>query len=139
MLINIKISMADYSELISCFWILYSTCIHFVTQLFFMSPVKLHLLTLNPPIDVCNSSNTILLFLKCIAIHKQIRYLFASMIKLEPGDIQETSKHSFWVLTTEIKSAHLSQFWQSWQDLKKINYFAWPQVLSIFIYISGKD
>ena len=95
MLINIKISMADYSELISCFWILYSTCIHFVTQLFFMSPVKLHLLTLNPPIDVCNSSNTILLFLKCIAIHKQIRYLFASMIKLEPGDIQETSKHSF--------------------------------------------
>lgn len=137
MLINIEISMADYSEFISCFWILYS--IPFLTQFFFMLPVKLHLLTLNPPIDACNSSNILLLFLKCIATHKQIRYLFASMIKLEPADKQGTSKHSFWVLTTEIKSAHLSEFWQSWQDLKKINYFAWTRVLSIFIYISGKD
>ena len=93
MLINIEISMADYSEFISCFWILYS--IHFVTQLFFYVASKTAF-ALNPPTDVCNSSNTILLFLKCIAIHKQIRYSFASMIKLEPaGDIQGTSKHSF--------------------------------------------
>lgn len=97
-----------------------------------MLPVKLHLLTLNPPIDVCNSSNTLLLFLKCIATHKQIRYLFASMIKLEPADKQGTSKHSFWVLTTEIKSQNFGKAGRTWKKLIILHGLGYWQYLYIF-------